>query len=262
MTINNTVKVSMFILLSGMASFSNAGTMTIVGNGAGGGPIFVTSTSSNIDIGTRVRIGTFTDVTSLSSAISNYLAGSATYAATFAALNSNFVDLGTNVTNFGASSQSAVGSAVFTPSATQFGFNGISSLAVNGVTANYNTFNGSITSVNYSLSIGTAKNLYIWTAFNNELAIVRNADGTGTSAWITPASDLSGVTMNLSGLQASGVMQSAEVLLGTVVDYTSGVDLIKLAPAIPEPNVGTLIFSGFAILAGSRCWGRKNKASK
>lgn len=232
-----------------------AGTITLVGNGSGGGPIFVTSTSTSIAIGTQIRVGTFTDATALSTAINNFLAGSANYTATLSALNSNFVDLGTNVTNYGTSSQVAVGGAAFTPSSTQFGFNGITSLAINGAAAtNYNTFNGTITGVNYSLSLGVSKNLYLWTAFNNELAIVRNADGTGTSSWITPASDLSGITMNLSGLQvaAGGAVQNAEVLLGTVVDYSSGSDLIKLAPAIPEPSVTALSLAGLCLVLSHR----------
>jgi hypothetical protein len=239
----------------------HAGTVTVVGNGSGGGPIFVTSTQQNIDIGTRVRFGTFTDSTDLTTAINNYLAGSANYATTFSALNSNFVDIGTNVTNYGASTQAAVGGAAFTPSTTQFGFNAITSLTINGAAAaNYNTFNGTITGVNYSLSIGTGKNLYIWTAFNNEIAIVRNANGTGTAAWITPGSDSSGVTMNLSGLQATagGAMEASEILLGSIVDYSSGSDLIKLAPAIPEPSTATLLGLG-ALALGMLRGNRKGK---
>lgn len=239
--------------LSLSPSMGLAGTVTIVGNGAGGGPIFVTSTSQNIAIGTQVRVGTFTSDSALTTAITNYLSGSANYATTINALNSNFVDIGTNVTNFGASSQTAVGGAVFTPSASQFGFNGITSLAINGLTANYNTFNGTITNVNYSLSIGGGKSLYVWTAFNNEIGIVRNANGTGTAAWTSPASDASGVTMNLSGLQstAGGALEPAEILLGSYVDYGSGSDLIRLAP-IPEPSTLSLLGLGGVALACSR----------
>ena len=230
-----------------LADTGKAGTITLVGNGAGGGPIFVTSTSTSIGIGTRVRIGTFNEA-NMTAAVNAYLAGSADYTATFNSLNSNFFDLGTAVTNYGSSSQSAVGGAAFTPNTSQFGFNGTTSLSINGVTGNYSTFNGTITSVNYSLSVGASKNLYLWTAFNNELAIVRNADGTGTSSWITPTSDLSGVTMNLSGLQSSGAMQNAEVLLGTVLDYGSGSDLIRLAPAIPEPSIMSLSLAGLCLV--------------
>lgn len=98
--------------------------------------------------------------------------------------------------------------------------------------------------MNYTSGIGTNKNLYAWVAFNNEIGIVRNADGTGTANWITPTSDLSGVTMNLSSLSAS------EVLLGTYVDYASGSDLIKLQAAIPEPTTGSLlILTGVSLVA-------------
>jgi len=239
------IVLGLILGLSLVPNSSTAGTITIVGNGAGGGPIFVTSAGTSIDIGTRVRIGIFSDLTALNNAISN--ANSAGFAATLSALNSNFVDLGTGATNFGASSQTANGGASFIPSTTTFGFNNITSLTVNGVTSNWNTFNGQITNVNYSLSVGVSKNLYTWVAFNDQIGIVRNADGTGTAAWITPASDLNGVTMNLSGLQASGVVQSSEVLLGSITEYGSGNDLIRLQ-VIPEPSSASLLLLGIAIL--------------
>jgi len=248
----NLILTSVLTLL-GAVGIGNAGTVTIVGNGSGGGPIFVTSSGENIAIGTRVYVGTFTDVTALNSTISNYLTGSANYAATVAALQSNFVNIGTGVTNYGSVSQVAVNGAVFTPSTSQFGFNARTSLAINGAPAvNYNTFNGTIANVNYSLSIGTAKNLYIWTASNDDssIGIVRNANGTGTAAWITPATDSSGVSMNLSGLQASGVMERSEVLLGNVSDFASGSDLIALA--IPEPSSASLLALGVAGLVALR----------
>ena len=219
----------------------NAGTITVLGAGSGGAPIFVTTALDNIDIGTRVRIGTFLDLSALNSAINAFSTGSASFSTTLLNLNNNFADLGTNVTNYGTTSQSAVGGAVFSPSTTQFGFNNIASLTINGVTANRNVFNGSITTVNYSSSIGASKNLYIWTAFDNQIGIVRNSDGTGTSAWTTPGSDLSGVTMNLSGINSQ-----SEVLLGTYVDYGTGSDLIALA--VPEPNTGILMIASSAIL--------------
>ena len=237
----NLILTSVLTLL-GAVGIGNAGTVTIVGNGSGGGPIFVTCSGENIAIGTRVYVGTFSDVTALNSTISNYLTGSANYAATVAALQSNFVNIGTGVTG-----------AVFTPSTSQFGFNARTSLAINGAPAvNYNTFNGTIANVNYSLSIGTAKNLYIWTASNDDssIGIVRNANGTGTAAWITPATDSSGVSMNLSGLQASGVMDTSEVLLGNVSDFASGSDLIALA--IPEPSSASLVALGVAGLVALR----------
>ena len=162
---------------------AGAATITIVGNGAGTGPVFVTSALGNIDIGTRVRIGTFLDVTALNNTISAFRSGASDYASTLLSLNNNFSDLGTGVTNYGTSSQVANGGSPFVPSTTQFGFNNFTSLTVNGVAGTYNTFNGTLTNVNYSLSIGASKSLYLWTAFNNEIGIVRNANGTGTAAW-------------------------------------------------------------------------------
>lgn len=222
-----------------------AGTVTIVGNGAGGGPIFLTSSEGLVDIGTRVRVGTFTDSTLLNNAISAFKTGTSDYSSTLLALNNNFVDIGTGATNYGTVNQIAVGGALFTPSTSSFGFNGITSLTVNGAVGSYNTFNGTISNVNYSLSLGAAKSLYIWTAFNNEIGIVRNANGTGTAAWTTPGSDSSGVTMNLSGLQATagGSLESAEILLGTYTDYSSGSDIVKLQ-AVPEPSTGILMVLG------------------
>jgi hypothetical protein len=251
-------KTNLIAILSlfGLIGVGNAGTVTILGNGAGGGPIFVTSTGSSIAINTRVYFGSFSNETLLSSTISNYLAGSANYATTLAALQNNFVNIGTGATNYGAVSQSAVNGAAYTTSTTEFRFNGITSLAINGAAAaNYNTFNGSITGVNYSLSVGTGKNLYIWTASDADsgIAIVRNANGTGNLAWITPSSDATGVTMNLSGLQvaAGGAVETAEVLLGTVSDYASGSDLIALK-AIPEPSSASLFALGVAGLVALR----------
>jgi hypothetical protein len=222
-----------------------AGTVTIVGNGAGGGPIFLTSSEGLVDIGTRVRVGTFTDSTLLNNAISAFKTGTSDYSSTLLALNNNFVDIGTGATNYGTVNQIAVGGALFTPSTSSFGFNGITSLTVNGAVGSYNTFNGTISNVNYSLSLGAAKSLYIWTAFNNEIGIVRNANGSGTAAWTTPGSDSSGVTMNLSGLQATagGSLESAEILLGTYTDYSSGPDIVKLQ-AVPEPSTGILMVLG------------------
>ena len=240
-------KILIFSLLIATSAL-HAGTITIVGNGAGGGPIFTTSKNLSIDIGTRVRIGTFADLSLLTTTINNFLSTNSPvdYNTTLAALNNNFVDLGTGVTNYGTSSQTANGGAAFTPSTIQFGFNNITSLTVNGVTGTWNTFNGSLSTVNYSLSLGVSKNLYIWTAFNNEIGIVRNADGSGTANWITPSSDGSNITMNLSGLQASagGTMQTAEVLLGRITEYSSGPDLIAL---IPEPSIASYLLISMAL---------------
>jgi hypothetical protein len=245
-----------FVLLASLivASRSIAGTVTIVGNGAGGGPIFVTSTLGNIDIGTRVRVGTFFDVTSLNNTISAFKTGVASYSDTLLALSNNFGDIGTGVTNYGNSSQTANGGSGFTPSTSAFGFNNLTTLVVNGVSGAWNTFNGSMTSVNYSLSIGSSKSLYMWTAFNNEIAIVRNANGSGTGAWTTPTSDASNVTLNMSGLQATagGAVETAEVLLGNVTDYSTGPDFIALQ-AVPEPSTGALLVIGaFGVVAMRR----------
>jgi len=253
-----TIRSISTLLLAGLAMQGMAGTVTIVGNGAGGGPIFVSSSLGSINLGTRLRVGTFTDLTILNSTIASFTAtnNAASYAATFAALESNFVDLGTGVSNYGSPNQTTG-----TNSPTQVLFNTTAALSINGAaTNNYTVFTGSITNVTYSAGIGASKNLYIWAAANNEIAIVRNANGSGTSAWITPTSDLSGVTLNLSGLQlsAGGAMESSEVLLGKVYDYSSGSDLIAL---IPEPSISSLLVLGSSAFLAVRRFRKKNSDS-
>lgn len=228
-----------------------SGTITIGGTGSSGAaPIIVTTALSNIDIGTRIRIGSFSDLTALNSAINAFTTGASNYSQTLLSLNNNFVDFGTGVTNFGNSSQVAVGGAAFTPSTSQFQFNNVSSLTINGVTSSWNVFNGTITSVNYSSATGSGKSLYMWVAYNDQIGIVRNADGSGTSAWTTPGSDLSGVTMNLNGINSQ-----SEVLLGTYVANTSGSNFIALA--VPEPGSSALLFSGIALLIASKSFKRQ-----
>ena len=248
----NIMKIVPAILLGLLISGkdASAATVTLVGNGAGGGPIFVTSGLTNIDLGTRLRVGTFLDLSALTTAISAFKAGSATYSDTLLSLNNNFADLGTNVANYGNAVQTGTG-----VSSSQVVFNTTASLVVNGASAaTYNVFNGNISNVTYSASIGASKNLYIWTAFNNEIAIVRNANGTGTANWFTPTSDLSGVTLNLSGLQASagGALETSEILLGNTYDYASGSDLIALQQAVPEPSSASLLALGGILLVAIR----------
>ena len=252
MKLNTTIKAMLglaMLALSWGVSSATAATVTLVGNGAGGGPVFVTSGLTNINLGTRLRVGTFLDITTLNNTISAFRSGSTDYSNTLLALNNNFADLGTGVTNYGNASQTGTG-----VSSSQVVFNTTANLAINGAASTaYNVFNGSIQNVTYSSSIGASKNLYIWTAFNNEIAIVRNANGTGTAAWTTPTSDLSGVTLNLSGLQASagGALDASEILLGTGYDYSSGSDLIALE-AVPEPTTSALIMLGGAIVLAMR----------
>ena len=219
MKLHTTIKTMLGLVafaMSWVVSSATAATVTLVGNGAGGGPVFVTSALTNINLGTRLRVGTFLDITTLNNTISAFRSGATDYSNTLLALNNNFADLGTGVTNYGNASQTGTG-----VSSSQVVFNTTANLAINGAASTaYNVFNGSIQSVTYSSSIGASKNLYIWTAFNNEIGIVRNANGTGTAAWTTPTSDLSGVTLNLSGLQvaAGGAMDASEILLGTSYD--------------------------------------------
>lgn len=230
----NQIKLIAVIGFVTASSMVHAASVVLVGNGAASGAIIVTSTGANIDLATRVRVGTFLNVTSLNNTIANFLSGANNSETTLSLLNSNFTDLGTNVTNYGDSSQ--VGTGI---SATQAVFNTPTTLTVNGTSASRNVFNGQIKNVAYTSSIGISTPVYIWTTFNNEIGIVRG------STWTTPTSDLTGLTLNLNVVNAS-----SGVLLGTYQDYATGTDLIKLVPAaVPEPSTGLLLVAGFAGLA-------------
>ena len=228
---------AIILALSSLPVF--AANVALVGNGAGTGPIITSSVGADIALGTRLRIGTFTDTSVLNNAILAFSAGTSDYSATLASLNSVFTDLGTNVSNFGNANQTGTG-----VSPTQAVFNTTASLSVNGVTAARNVFNGSIANVNYSSSIGSNKSVYVWTAFNGEIGIFRD------STWTTPASDLTALTLNLSGITAATA--SSEILLGSYQDYATGNDQLRLAAVIPEPSSASLLALGVAGLVALR----------
>jgi hypothetical protein len=212
-----------------------AGNVQLVGNGSSSGPIITTSSSSDITLGTRLRVGTFTNTPALNSAITSFLNQSKTYAQTVADLNAIFVDLGTNVTNFGNSSQ--IGTGV---SSSQFVFNNSFNVTVNGSTSSRVGYFGSIANVNYSSvsGLGNNSNVYIWTALNNEIGIFSNSN------WRTPAGDLTGVTLNLSAITFAS--RSTDVLLGTYVNNATGSDFLALA-VIPEPSSSSLVLLGLGL---------------
>lgn len=233
MNLNRSIKIIALLAAGLVTQAAQAASVVIVANGAGGGPIFVTRNGANIDLGTRLRVGTFADTAALNSTITNFLAGTASYSDTLLALNTNFSDLGTNVTNYGNASQTGTGI-----SSSQFVFNTTSTLTVNGTSGTRNVANGQIQNVNYSSSIGFTKPVYLWTTLNNEIGIVRG------SAWTTPTSDLTGLTLNLSAISAS-----SGVLLGTYNDYATGTDTIAL---VPEPSTGALMMIGAVGLVALR----------
>ena len=225
---------AIILALSSMPVF--AANIALVGNGGASGPIITSSAGADIALGTRLRIGTFTDTSVLNNAILAFSAGTSDYSATLASLNSVFTDLGTNVSNFGNANQTGTG-----VSPTQAVFNTTASLTVNGVTAARNIFNGSIANVNYSSSIGSNKSVYVWTAFNGEIGIFRD------STWTTPGSDLTALTLNLNGITAATA--SSEILLGSYQDYATGTDQLRL---IPEPSSASLLALGVAGLVALR----------
>jgi hypothetical protein len=219
-----------------------AGSVIIVANGASTGPIITTSLGTDLALGTRLRVGSFANTSTLNSVIANFLNGSSDYAATTSLLNSNFTDLGTGA-NYGSTAQT---SSLITVDSTKFLLNAQATLTINGSSQTRNVANGQITPVTYSAASGIGNNgsLYLWTAFNNEIGIYR------ASTWNTPASDLSNLTINLSAITAANA--STTVLLGSYVDNATGNDYLALAP-MPEPSTGMLMMIGaFGLVAMRR----------
>jgi len=222
------------LLLSAGLSGGHAANLAVVGNGASSGPIITTSAFGDIALGTRVRIGKFVNEATLNTQINSFKTSTLNYNGLISWLSdsANFVDLGTNVTNYGAATQTGTG-----VSSSAFVFNTATSLTVNGVTANRNVFNGSIANVNWSSSIGFSSPVYLWVAYNNEIGIFRD------SAWTAPVSDLTALTLNLNTI-SSAQTGNTEILLGGYQDYASGTDLLVL---IPEPSTGSLALLGMAL---------------
>jgi len=223
------------LVLGAGLGWGHAANLAVVGNGASGGPIITTSAFGDIALGTRVRIGKFVNEATLNSQINSFKTSVLDYNGMISWLNdsANFVDLGTNVTNYGAASQSINGSTV---TSNAFVYNTTASLTVNGVTASRNVFNGSITNVNWSSSIGFSTPVYMWVAYGGELGIFRD------SAWTTPVSDLTALTLNLNTI-SNAQTGNTEILLGGYQDYASGTDLL----VIPEPSTGSLALLGMAL---------------
>lgn len=218
---------------------AEAANVALVGNGASSGPIIATSAFQDIALGTRVRIGKFSDTNALNTTINNFKTSVADYATTLTWLNNtnNFIDLGTNVANYGNASQTGTG-----VSSNAIVFNNTTSLTVNGVTATRNIFNGSIANVNYSSSIGFSTPVFLWVAYNNELGIFRD------SGWVTPVSDLTALTLNLNTI-SNAQTGNTEILLGGYQDYAGGTDLLTL---IPEPATASLLMVGLGLLLSAR----------
>ena len=237
----NYKKITASIILAFVTLPAFAANIALVGNGAGtGAPYITSSTGIDIALGTRLRVGLFTDLTAMNTAIAGFTGGTATYANTLNALNAVFTDLGTNVANYGNANQTGTGVI-----ATQVVFNTTASLVVNGAAAAaHNVFNGSIANVNYSSSIGSNKSVFVWVASNQEIGIFRD------STWTTPASDLTALTLNLSGITAASA--GTEVLLGSYQDYASCSDQLRLAVGIPEPSSASLLALGLAGLVALR----------
>jgi len=238
---NSIAKIAAVLWVSSFISTSaHAASVVLVGNGAASGPVITTSTYGDIALGTRLRVGSFSDTAILTATINSFLTSAATYSATITALNNNFIDFGTNVTNAGSASQTGTG-----VSSSQVVINTTASITSNGTAATRNVFNGQILNVNYSAiaGVGAAKPVYIWTAFNNEIGIFRD------SSWVTPASDLTGLTLNLVNITAAD--SSTEVLLGGYKDWATGSDFLTLA-AIPEPGIASMFVLGSSLLLGLR----------
>lgn len=257
--------LSLGLVLAGLPHAAMSGSVIIVANGASTGPVITASAGTNLSLGTQLRVGFFSNSANLTSAIGNWNGGTsansvaevdaartALFNSVVSSLGSNFVDLGTNVSPFGNSSQTGTGVA-----ANKFVINTSANLTINGTTSSFNVANGQIQNVQYSNpSVGTGKQLYIWTAFNNEIGIFTD------TAWITPGSDLTNLTINLSAISNS----ASEILLGSYLDNASGNDFLRLGSTtvtvIPEPaTFGYLAVAGLALLARRRS-GQNNRSQK
>jgi hypothetical protein len=239
---NLKTSLSFALVALAFAQSSYSASVVLVGNAAGGGPIITTSSFGDIALGTRLRVGSFSDTALLNATISNFLTSAATFSATVSALNSNFIDFGNGAANAGSASQTGTG-----VSSSQVVVNTTATVTSAGTASTRNVFNGQILNVNYSAisGVGAGKSVYIWTAFNDEIGIFRD------SGWTTPSSDLTGLTLNLVSITAASA--STEVLLGGYKDWATGSDYLTL---IPEPtSASLLIFGGSLVL-----WGRRRKS--
>jgi len=229
-----------------------AGTVSVIGFAGGAsdsipGGVFVTSQNMNIDLGTRLYVGCFNDLGQLNTTINNFNNGIATYNQTFADLSANFVNFGTGG-NYGGPSQ--IGTTV----ANEFVFNNSTSALGSGIQTNFLTsvgYNinvpyGSISGIKYSMAVGSLRDIYIWTAFNNEIALIRNLDGFGVGSWITPTNDLATLSLNTRDIN-----NQSEVLIGNYVSPQEGsIGLIQTAA--PEPSSLSLLALGVVVVAPGR----------
>jgi len=229
-----------------------AGSLVIVGFSAGStdsepGGVFVTSQNMSIDLGTRLYVGCFNDLGLLGNTINNYKNGTFTYEQTFADLTSNFVSFGGGW-NYGTPNQPG------TMVAGQFVFNNSSSaisstgqqFILSSINHHINIFYGTIDNIIYSRALGIPRDIYMWTAFNNEIALVRNLDGIGTTLWTTPPDDFSSKTLNTSMIN-----NQSEVLIGNYISPQVG-SVGFIQTATPEPSSLSLLALGGVMVVLSR----------
>jgi len=235
-----------------------AGTVTVSATGLSSTPIFVTSALGSITVGTEFNIGTFSSTAGLNTIISAYKAGvvgtgntlaeaqadgaskqSLLYSQTLSWLQSS-----SNFTSFVAAADTV--SQVGTSASGKFLFNNSASRTVNGVSGTYGGSNGSfvVTYANYAPGVGSQ--LWAWYATGSEIAIVTDI------TWVVPTNNASGLTIGSAALSSTGSGNSAELLLATYTDYSSGSDLISSVAApvtlevVPEPSTASLMLLGAA----------------
>jgi len=244
------LRLILSVLCVGVAT-TRAGSVIIVANGASTGPIITTSAGLNIDLGTQIRVGAFGNSANLTTAINTWNAGTTANSAgevaaartalfnnVLSSLNSNFTDLGTGA-NYGSAAQT---STLITVDATKFLLNTQAALTINGTSQTRNVANGQITPVTFSAAagIGNSKQLYMWTAFNNEIGIFTD------STWVTPSSDLSNATFNLNSITLAKAAN--DILLGNYLDNATGNDFLRLGATsvtiVPEPSTFSLLGFG------------------
>ena len=251
-----------WIISSPFSTF--AGTVTVSATGLSSAPIFVTSALGSVPVGVEFYIGTFANVSALTSTINTYKAGvtgtgntlaeAQTDGATKRSLLYNqtvsWLQSSGNFTSFVAAADSI--NQTGTTATGKFLFNNSATRTVNGVSGTYAGSNGNFVVTYANYSPGLSSQLWAWFATGSEIAIVTD------STWVVPTNNASGLTIGSAALVSTGSGNPAELLLASYTDYSTGSDLISSVAApvtlevVPEPSTGSLMMLGAAGLVALR----------
>jgi hypothetical protein len=241
-----------------------AGTVTVSATGLSSAPIFVTSALGSVPVGIEFYIGTFANVSALTSTINTYKAGVTGVGNTLAEAQADgaskksllynqtvsWLQSSGNFTSFVASADTI--NQTGTVAAGKFLFNNSASRTVNGTSGTYAGSNGNFVVTYANYAPGLSSQLWAWFATGSEIAIVTD------STWIVPTNNASGLTIGTAALVSTGSGNPAELLLASYTDYASGSDLISSVAApvtlevVPEPSTGALMMIGAVGLVALR----------